>query len=80
MPDNPELCHVCGNPLDPSASSTCNNCERLFHLRQREDADGIDCGQVWINELYLALEYACDICLGNSGEPGTAEPPVGFVH
>ena len=29
----------------------------------RTDIPGKDCGQVWINEDHLALEFACDLCL-----------------
>lgn len=38
-------------------------CGRIYHLNQRTDLPGKDCGQVWINEDHLALEYACDTCL-----------------
>jgi hypothetical protein len=73
------LCHVCGEPLLGTLTH-CNNCDRPFHLRQRADEDGRECGEVWINEQYLTLEYACDVCLGKAGEPGAEEPPVGMGH
>ncbi len=75
-----DLCHVCGNPLDDANYSVCNNCDRSFHLRQREDVEGLDCGEVWINEQYLSLEFACFVCLGKRGESGAEEPPVGSGH
>jgi hypothetical protein len=76
------LCAICGDPLTPDASATCHQCDRPFHLRLRNDADGKDCGDVWINEQYLSLEFACFECLG-VGEPSgdaAAEPPVGRGH
>jgi hypothetical protein len=73
------VCHVCGETLI-GKTATCNNCHRPFHLRHREDGDGRDCGEVWINEQYLSLEFACDVCLGKQPEYGTEEPPVGRSH
>ena len=74
-------CRVCGEPADDSASAVCNNCEAPFHLRLRNDADGKDCGEVWINEQYLSLEFACFACLCGEAPPGQAEePPVGRGH
>jgi hypothetical protein len=60
--------------------AVCHNCDRPFHLRQKEGADGIDCGEVWVNEQYLALEFACFVCLGKRGEPGSIEPPLAKTH
>ncbi|HVP04523.1 MAG TPA: hypothetical protein VMT90_02490 [Dehalococcoidia bacterium] len=76
MPDDPPTCHVCGEPLGDEAAA-CNNCHRRFHLRLREGSDAPECGRVWINEQFLSLEYACDVCLGVSP---AAEPPVGGAH
>jgi hypothetical protein len=73
-------CHVCGELLIVEIE-TCNNCERPFHLRKREDSTSPDCGEVWINEQYLALEFACDICLGKVPDPGKrSEPPIHRQH
>lgn len=41
----------------------CNSCGQAYHLNQRNDIPGGDCGQVWINEEHLSLEFACDSCL-----------------
>ncbi len=75
-------CSVCGEPVDQSDSAVCNSCERRFHLRLRNDAEGKDCGDVWINEHYLSLEFACFECLGIAAVPddAAAEPPVGSGH
>ena len=71
-------CHVCSEAVDTTNSATCNTCGNPFHLRLRNDAEGKDCGEVWINEQFLALEFACLICLGRSDSP--SEPPVGQAH
>lgn len=73
-------CH-CGEEMTEQNSAVCNSCFQRFHLRLRNDAEGKDCGDVWINEQYLSLEFACFSCLGAAGRPsGTAEPPVGKGH
>lgn len=38
-------------------------CNSVYHLQQRNDVPGKDCGQVWINEDHLALQFACNNCL-----------------
>ncbi len=74
-------CHVCGGAADATNSAVCSRCDRRFHLRLRNDADGRDCGDVWINEQYLALEFACFDCLGaNMPSEAANEPPVGRGH
>jgi hypothetical protein len=69
-------CHVCGQPL-AAETAICNNCERPFHFRTREDSDGPDCGEAWISEQHLSLEFACNSCLGKQTTP---EPPIGHNH
>ena len=71
-------CSVCGDPGDDDAIAICGQCDRPFHLNQRNDADGKDCGAVWIDEQYLALRFACFTCLPQEG--GAPEPPVGSGH
>lgn len=74
-------CAYCGERLDETNSAVCNACFRRFHLRLRNDAEGKDCGEVWVNERYLSLEYACFSCLRGPAPPGApAEPPVGQGH
>ncbi len=73
------LCHVCDKPLLGDLTY-CNNCDRPFHLRQRQDSADPDCGEVWINEQYLALEYACNTCLGKHPAGDAPEPPVARGH
>ena len=76
------VCRVCGEGVDESSSAACNSCEERFHLRLRNDSDGKDCGEVWINEQYLSLEFACFACLGREEAPPgeVEEPPVGRGH
>ena len=77
---DPITCAVCGEPADEDSSQVCNSCEGRFHLRLREDTDGKDCGEVWINEQYMSLEFACFTCLGKAQSTAGAEPPVGRGH
>jgi hypothetical protein len=44
-----DLCVVCGR----------------YHLVVRTDMPGKDCGDVSLNEGYLALQYTCANCLGD---------------
>lgn len=50
-------------------SAECNWCDGRYHLNQRNDIVAKDCGQVWIDEQYMALQFACDNCLGGRGAP-----------
>jgi ribosomal protein L37E len=72
-------CHVCGDPLADANSAVCNTCGNPFHLRLRNDAEARDCGDVWINEQFLSLEFACFTCLRETSTPAV-EPPVGWGH
>ena len=61
-------CVVCGEPADARASAECNWCDGRYHLNQRNDLEAKDCGQVWIDEQYMALQFACDNCLRERAE------------
>ncbi len=74
-------CAVCGEVAQESNSSLCGGCDRRFHLNLRNDVDGKDCGDVWIDEQYLSLRFACFNCLGGEATGGgQGEPPVGEGH
>jgi len=73
-------CWVCGEPIADRGHALCHNCHRPFHLRQQEGGNGADCGEVWVNDQYLAMEFLCFICLGKQGEPGGIEPPLATSH
>ena len=66
-------CNVCGEALEPHTQASCDNCGRPYHLNQRTDLPGKDCGQVWINEDHLALEFACDTCLAPPAAEGSLD-------
>ncbi len=69
------VCVVCSEPADDSNSSICYNCGQRYHLNQRNDRPGKDCGEVWINEQHLSLEFACALCLkGTPRETPVARP------
>ncbi len=73
-------CHICGDPASEADSALCMQCDERFHLRLRNDSDGKDCGNVWVNEEYLSLEFACLNCLGIRPEGAPSEPPIGQGH
>lgn len=56
-------CSVCAEALEAHTTATCDSCGQQYHLNHRTDLPGKDCGQVWINEEHLGLEFACDTCL-----------------
>ena len=71
-------CALCGEPANETNSVLCGECDQRFHLNQRNDVDGRDCGAVWIDDQYLSLRFACFTCLGRATAAG--EPPVGSAH
>lgn len=56
-------CIVCLEALSPPNEAWCGVCGESYHLQQRTDVPGKDCGSVWINEEHLALEFTCNNCL-----------------
>lgn len=74
-------CTVCGDAIQESSSAVCTGCDQRFHLNLRNDVEGKDCGDVWVDEEFLSLRFACFNCLRGDAiatEPG--EPPVGERH
>ena len=67
-----EPCCVCGEPTTEYSNAVCSWCTAPFHLALRQDIPAKDCGQVWISEELLALEFACNTCL--AAESGAAVP------
>lgn len=63
MTTTEKTCAVCGETLESHTEAWCMNCGRAYHLNSRTDLAGRDCGQVWINEEHLSLEFACNECL-----------------
>ena len=56
-------CAVCGGPLTRNASADCYMCGQLFHLGLTTDSVVDDCGQVWLDDEAMALQFACNSCL-----------------
>jgi len=65
-------CGVCSEPVEARMSAECNWCDGRYHLNPRNDIEAKDCGEVWIDEQYLALQFACNNCLG--GPAAEARP------
>ncbi len=61
-------CSICSEAVEPHTESYCNGCGRLFHLNQREDLPGRDCGTVSLSETHLALVFMCSACLEETAE------------
>ncbi|MCA9821216.1 MAG: helix-turn-helix domain-containing protein [Dehalococcoidia bacterium] len=58
-----DLCSVCGEGFQPHTLALCSQCGKAYHLNQRQDLEGKDCGDVWISDEHMALEFACNSCL-----------------
>ena len=71
-------CVVCGGPLRPDAQADCYSCGQFFHLALTATAGVEDCGQVWIDDEVMALQFACNGCLGENGAAG--EQQAGGEH
>ena len=56
-------CSVCDEQAEAAMTAACNWCNSRYHLNQRNDVEAKDCGQVWVDEQYLALQFACNTCL-----------------
>ena len=79
------LCAVCGRPLRPDAQADCYSCGQYFHLGLTANSDVEDCGQVWLDDEVLALQFACNRCLeaqtdaapggGTEGDSAHEAPP-----
>ena len=67
-------CHLCDQPMGEHETADCYVCGKLFHLQMIETADGPDCGDVWIDDEVLALQFACRDCIA-AHVGGTSETP-----
>lgn len=66
-------CIVCRKHVSLAMSAECNWCAGRYHLNQRNDVEAQDCGQVWVDEQFLALQFACNTCLSGA-PPGDPRP------
>lgn len=55
-------CAICGERAPEPLTAECNWCDRRYHLNPRNDVPGKDCGRVWIDEQFMALQFACNDC------------------
>ena len=72
-------CVVCGEPASADARSDCYRCGEYFHLRLTTTATGPDCGDVWIDDEVMALQFACRTCIAEQTGEAVAddvEPPA----
>jgi hypothetical protein len=67
-------CAVCGQQAEAAMTAECNWCNCRYHLNQRNDVDAKDCGQVWVDEQYLALQFACNACLAGTERASHSAP------
>jgi hypothetical protein len=72
------VCSVCGRPAEAAMTAVCNWCDARYHLNQRNDVEGTDCGAVWIDEQYLALQFACNTCLAAQASTSGERPLQGL--
>jgi hypothetical protein len=56
-------CSVCHEALEAHTETYCNVCGLPFHLNQRSDIPGKDCGEVSISDEHLGLEFFCRNCI-----------------
>ena len=72
-------CAVCDAPLRSDAQADCYSCGRFFHLGLTADSDVADCGQVWIDDEVLALQFACNRCIDAQTGASAQDEQVGKV-
>ncbi len=69
-------CTVCGEVAPAGSVSVCHSCGERFHLNERNDTEGKDCGAVWIDEQYQALRFACQRCLNPEQQNEKLQAPA----
>ena len=67
-------CSICEEAADDANSAICSRCGRRFHLVLSNAQSGKDCGRVWVNEEFLALEFGCLTCLQETSGIAPAPP------
>lgn len=73
-------CHLCDQPMGEHETADCYLCGKLFHLQMIETADGPDCGDVWIDDEVLALQFACQNCIEAHAGGAPASPEARAVQ
>lgn len=80
-PKSPPTCVVCAEIVLAPFEAWCMRCGLAFHLQQRVDIPGKDCGDVWIDEDSLGLDFACLTCIERDAaenEPPPVVEPIGL--
>src|SRR3954470_10533814 len=67
------LCSVCSESTEAHTLAHCDICTKPYHLNQRQDLPGKDCGDVWISEESLSLEFGCFTCLHTPVDAGALD-------
>ena len=57
--------------MAPHMVARCDTCAQPFHLNHRTDLPGEDCGQVWLDEEHLGLQFACNSCYAENSSTET---------
>ena len=74
--DERPACTVCAQPVESGASAICSDCAEPFHLVMTREEAGKNCGEVWLSEEFLALQFGCARCLASArGESPPPAPP-----
>ena len=73
------VCAVCDEPVEPHTDSLCGSCGKTFHLNQRADMPGKDCGDVWINGEHLGLEFTCQTCLESAAQAASTSTALNEI-
>ena len=50
--------------------SFCGACGKVFHLNQRKDMSGKECGEVWLDEERMGLMFRCENCIQDEDKGG----------
>lgn len=58
-----EPCTVCGELLTATREAFCTFCGQPYHLNLRSDMTDPECGQVWLSDENMGLEFGCKTCL-----------------
>ena len=75
-PADEATCSVCNEPVEASTSALCSQCGEPYHLVLTNAGEGKNCGEVWLSEEFLALQFGCEGCLteAQTKTPARAEP------
>ncbi|MSQ35732.1 MAG: hypothetical protein EXR63_01110 [Dehalococcoidia bacterium] len=71
----PATCTVCNEPEPPPALlSECFGCAQPYHLNPYANRPGKDCGDAWIGDDALTLQFFCQRCIDRARQQAGAAP------